>query len=123
MGKGRGIGHFSQRGTVANRSALHDHDRMVVVAPRGRCGQPYDVPGLHLLHDLLETEGRKVVALVNDDLAVICDDVVHCTLAVEALDEGNVNEMAWTTLPATDFADGFWRDVEQGKQLLPPLVK
>src|SRR5690349_18849955 len=63
------------------------------------------VARLRLGHHALERDGRQVVALVDDDLAIVREDVLDPLLADEALDHRDV-EPAVPGFPAgPDLAD------------------
>jgi hypothetical protein len=61
------------------------------VAALGRCGQADDVPRLHLLQDALELDSWEVMALVDDDLTVLRDEIRDGVLANETLDHRDVD--------------------------------
>jgi hypothetical protein len=67
----------------SNRAALHEDDRVVTVFPNRRCSQAENVSGLGLLQHLLERERGHVVAFVNNDMAVVSDQVPDLTFCVE----------------------------------------
>ena len=90
---------------MTNRPALHHDDGMMPVLALRRGGQARDVTRLHLPQYLLETHRRKVMAFIHNDVAVVCDEVVHDLFAVQALNDGNVNHAAGTSPTAADLAD------------------
>ena len=82
---------------------------MVPIFPRGCCGETNDVLGLHLLHNLLEGEGRDMVALVDNHLAILDDKILYLFFAVEALNDCNIHASSPVHPPAADLANGFRR--------------
>lgn len=54
-----------------SRATLHIDDRMVTVFSRRRRSKTNDVLSLRLLHNLLESERRDMVALVDDHLGIV----------------------------------------------------
>src|SRR5205807_2027235 len=75
---------------VANRPALHEHDGMMPVFSCDCRGQTREVLCLRTACDLLEAERRKVVAFVDDNVAVIGDAIVNCPFTHKALKQCNV---------------------------------
>ena len=61
---------------MPDRPALHEDDRVMAVLARDGRGQPEDEPRLRLAGHLLEAVRREVVALVDDQVAVVGDAVV-----------------------------------------------
>jgi len=59
------------RGHMARRTALHEDDRLPAIAPDGRGRQSKHIPCLCALEDRFERYCGDVVALIDDDLAVV----------------------------------------------------
>lgn len=56
---------------MTNWSALHDDNRVMAVLPLWRGGKAGNITCFHLPEHLLKTHGRKVVALIHNDVAVV----------------------------------------------------
>lgn len=67
----------------APRATLHDDDRVVAVLPRDRRRQPDDESGCRTTRHLFKAVGGEMVALVDNQMAVIADAVVDDALADE----------------------------------------
>jgi hypothetical protein len=65
----------------ADRAELHLGDRMMTIAPLRRGRQPDDVPRLDLRKNALERGCRQVMALVDDHLAIVGNQVSDGVLA------------------------------------------
>ena len=107
----------------ADRPELHLGDRMLAVAPLRRRGQADHVAGLHLGQHPLERDGRHVVALVHDHLAIARDQVGDLASAHEALDHRHVEAAVRRAFPAADLADGLGLDAQEERELGAPLVE
>ena len=90
---------------IAHRAALHEDDRMVAVLARDRRGEPQHVSRLRPPRDELEADGREMVALVDDQVTVVADEIAHLAVAHEALDQRDVDPPRRLALAATDGAD------------------
>ena len=66
---------------MTDRTALHEDDRVMAVLPRHRRGQPQHVAGLGRPRDGFEAHGGEVMAFIDDDMAVIGDQIGHDALA------------------------------------------
>jgi hypothetical protein len=108
---------------MPDRAALHVDDRLVAVAPVGSSRQPDDEACPRLGEHSLERDGGKVVALVDDDVAVVRDEFVDLVVADEALDHGHVDPTRHAALPAPDLADRFRLHAEEHGELRPPLIE
>lgn len=67
-------------GSVPDRSALHENDRLLSIAANRCRGEAQHVLGLGALEDFLERECRKVMAFVNDDVPIIFDQFADFAL-------------------------------------------
>jgi hypothetical protein len=72
-------------------ATLHVDNGVVSILARRRGGQSQDILSFDLTNNALESESGKMMALVNDDVAVFSYKVLNRTLAVETLDHSNVN--------------------------------
>lgn len=96
---------------------------MVSVAALGRCGQADDVPRLYLTQDALELDSREVMALVDDDVAILRDEIGDGSVANETLDHRDVDLSCRRSLGTPNLADGVRLDAEELRQLRDPLVE
>jgi hypothetical protein len=98
-------------------------DLMVAVPPlRGR-GQADDIPCPDRREEPLERYGRDVVALVDDDVSVLADELVHGFSTDEALHHRDVDSaVRFPDVPA-DPPDLRGVQTEMQRELLDPLVE
>ena len=75
---------------MPDRPALHEDDRVVAILAGDGRRQPEHEPRLGLSRDLLEAVGRQVMALVDDQVAVVGDAIVDDALSDEALNHGDI---------------------------------
>ena len=68
-----------------------------------------------LAYHLLETVRRQVMALVDDHMAVVGDQVIDHALPDEALNDTDVEPAGGSTSSATDSADRLGGYVEEGR--------
>lgn len=108
---------------VTNWTALHYNDRVVAILPRDRRRQAKQVSGLRLARDGLKADGGKVMAFVDDDVAVFGDDVRNDALPHKALHKSDVDVFGEFPLPAMDNADLLWRDIKKDFEASDPLVE
>ena len=107
------------RGTIArvddvtDRSDLHLENGMVPVAALWSRGEPGHEPGLHFAHDPHERDGRDVMALVHDDVAVSSNKVLDSIPPHQALEHGHVEPAVRLVLAGADPADFGGRDAEE----------
>lgn len=104
-------------------AALHVHDRVMSVLASGRCRESNNVLRFRLAHNLLEGDGRKVVAFVDDDVPVVGHEVLHFLVAVEALNHRNIDLTSPLRLACSDLPDVVEREVEEHREALAPLIK
>ena len=105
-----------------HRAALHEHDGVVAVLARHGRRQPQHVPDLCPARDLLEADCGEMVALVDDEMAVVGDDVVYLVAAHEALDDGNVNDACGLAPAVADPPDSGGGQIEERSEPRHPLV-
>ncbi len=75
---------------VPDRPALHEDDRVVTVLSGHGRRQPENEPRLGLSRDPLEAVRRQVVALVDDQVAVVGHAIVDDTLLDQALNHRDI---------------------------------
>ena len=95
---------------------------MMPILAGDRRGKTHNVARFRPAGDELEADGREVVALVNDQVTVVADDVAHLTVAYEALDQSNVDAPGRLALAAADGADVAIFGRQEGLQSLAPLI-
>lgn len=78
---------------------------------------------LHLGQDSLEGDGRQMVALINDDMAIVGDEVIYLLLADEALDHGDIESAIELALTPSNPTDALRIEVEEHRQLRHPLLE
>jgi len=110
----RPFGRFVPRvNSEANGSALHKNNWMMAVFTGDRRRQPKNKARLSSSGDQFEADGRQVVALINDEMPVVADDVVNFTLSHQALDEGHIDDSGRPALAAANGADLGPRQIEE----------
>ena len=110
-------GRFVSPDPIGLRSGInlyrYVHNRPVrFIDPMGLC--PAD--------DLLEALGGEMVALVDDHLAVLRHAIADHALAHQTLNDRHVERAGRPIPPASDAADGLWRQVEKRRQAVDPLL-
>ncbi len=108
---------------MANRTALHEDDRMVAVLACDGRRQAHDESRLGLARHLLETVRRQVMALVDDHMAVLSDAVIDDAFPDETLNDGDIEQSGRAVSPAADSTDRFRRHIEERREPLDPLVE
>ena len=88
-----------------------------------RSRQTKHISGLGLPRDGFEAHGREVMAFVDDDMAVIGDDVGNDALPNQALHEGDIDDSGRLLLPAMDDSEATWRDVQKRLETRYPLIE
>jgi hypothetical protein len=101
----RDRGHRACAELMPYRTALHVDDRVVSIFALRGCRQAKDVPRLYLFHHLLKGERRQMVAFVDNDVPVFCDEVFDSLSAVGALDDGDIHGATAVAFPAPNLAD------------------
>ena len=74
-------------------------------------------------HDLFETEGGQVVALVGNHLPVLGNAVLHFTFTLQALKQSYVDQSSPLVLAANDLTDGFRRKIQKRRKASAPLFQ
>src|SRR5215468_3168743 len=95
---------------------------MVAVLARDGGGEPQHMPRIRPTRDELEADGREMVALVDDQVTVIANEIVDLAVAHEALDQGDVDAPRRLALATADGANAGSVDRQEGLQPLAPLV-
>ena len=88
-----------------------------------RGGQAEDVPRLAATRHRLEAYRRQVVTLVDDEVTIVGDHVIHLPLAHQALNDGDVDDTGRAALAAADLADPLGREIEKTGKPGEPLVE
>ena len=110
-------------GSMANRTALHEDDRMMAVLARDGSRQPGDEFRLRLAGDLLKTLGRKVVTFVDDEVAVVRHAVIDHALPHKTLNERDIERAGGSASAASDSTDGLRRQAKKRRQSFYPLIQ
>ncbi len=100
-------------GSVPDRAALHEDDRVLTVATLWSRSQAMNVSGPDALEDRLERNGRQVVAFVDGHLAVVLDQRVDLTLPGKRLHHRDIDEARWFGLATADHADDALADAQE----------
>jgi len=54
-----------------------------------------------------------MVTFIHDDLTILGNPIIHNSLAVEALHQGNINETSWLTLATPKLSNLLFVDAEE----------
>src|SRR5437762_1862193 len=98
---------------MPNRAALHEDDRMMTVFAGHRRGQSEDIARFHPAGHKLKTRCRKMMALIDDQMAVVRYQVGYFASAHEALDQRDVNDAGRLAASAANGADVLRIDLEE----------
>src|SRR4029077_16922883 len=109
--------------SMPNATALHQDDRMMAVFAKWRGRQPEHITRASRAEPLLETERAKVMAFIDNDLAISAHGVVHSPLAVQTLKNRNINRASRLAAPCADLSDTFQREVQENRKTLSPLIE
>ena len=63
------------------------------------------------------------MALIDDQMAAIGNDISDLPIANQALDERDVDDTCWPSLPITDNADQLWVYTQERSQAFYPLIE
>ena len=102
---------------IANRPALHEDDRMMAVLACDSCGQSEHVASVAAARDQFKAHGGQVVAFIDDEVAIIADNVIHFTIAHKALNQGDVDAAGRASLTAADRTDVAFLDCDKAAVL------
>ena len=75
---------------IPHGTALHENDRVVTILPRDSRREAQDESRRRAANDPLETMRRQIVALIDDDMAVVANAVVYDTFAHETLNDRHI---------------------------------
>jgi hypothetical protein len=75
------------------------------VFPGERCRQTQNKPRFDLAKNPLKCNRRQMMALIHNDMAVLCNEIFHSALSVQTLDYGNINPASSVRLPSTELPD------------------
>ena len=106
-----------------HRAALHEDDRMVPVFAADGCRQAEDAFRLAAPGHRLKTDRRQMVAFVDDQMAILANDVIDLALARQTLNDRYIDNAGGLAFATADLADGFWRKIEKGREAGDPLVE
>ena len=95
------------------RAALHVNDRVVPVFSNRCCRQTQDIPCFDLAKDSFKSDGGQMMALIHDDVAVICDEIFDISFALQTLDHGNINHAGSLCLPSSKLTDASNRQIQE----------
>ena len=87
---------------VPHRTALHEDDRVMPILPDDSGRKPKDIPCLRPTRDQLEAYSREMMALVNDQVSVVRDQIADFAIADETLNQGDIDPSRRLALAATD---------------------
>jgi hypothetical protein len=76
----------------------------------------------YLPKDLLEAHGGKMVTLVDNDGAIIGERVINDLLAIQTLNDSNVNDSTGAP-PTTNLANRFDRQIQKCREPFAPLIE
>lgn len=108
---------------MPNRATLHHDDGVMTVLALRRGGQPDDVARLHLPQHLLEAHRREVVTFIDDDVAVVGHEVVHDLLAVQTLDDVDIDDPGATSASTTDLVNTLDGQIQKCSEPFAPLIQ
>lgn len=85
--------------------------------------EPRNVVSLHLGENFLERRGGYVMALIDDYVSVLGDQLVDMVPLDEALYHGDVEGAVVLSMATADPADLLFIDVEEHGELCDPLLQ
>jgi hypothetical protein len=98
---------------IADRPTLHEDNRVMAILPSQRGRKAKDVLGLGLPSDCFEAHGREMVALVDDQVAIIGNELRNFPLPYQALDQCNVNDAGRFPFSTADHPNPFGIDLQK----------
>src|SRR6266853_2712424 len=98
---------------ISDGTALHENDRMMSVLACSSRRKTKNVFAFERAGDGFETDRRKMVTFVDDQMNIIRNDIIHRPLFDEALDQSHVDDTGRFALAATDHAYLSRRNVEK----------
>ena len=69
---------------------------VAILAGHGR-RETENISGFGATGDELETHGRKMMALVDDEMTIVADEIVDFAFSDETLDQGDVDQRLWAS--------------------------
>ena len=88
----------------SNGPALHENNRVMAIFAGDRRRQPKNRARLSPSGNQFKADRGQVVALVDDEMPVIANDVVNFSFSHQALDEGYINDSGRPAFAATNCA-------------------
>lgn len=122
VGEGACGGLLAGIDSVSDGAALHEDDGMVSVLAGDGGGEAEDEFGFCASGDEFEALCGEVVAFVDDEVAVVGDEVFDHALANEALDDGDVDPAGECFASAAEVSDLFFFELEKLRKALDPLI-
>ena len=86
-------------------ATLHEDDRVMPVLAGDSRRQSGDIPRLRSAGDKLKACSGQVMALIDDKMAVVGNDIVDFALANQALDQRHVDHTSGFAFSGADGAD------------------
>src|SRR5262249_15898493 len=96
---------------------------MMPILARDSRGEPKHVPGLRPSRDGFETDCGGMVAVGDDEVPVVADQVVDLAIADEALHQSDVYFPRGLALTAPNGANVCILDGQEGLESLAPLIE
>lgn len=122
VGEGAFGGLLAGIDPMSDGTALHEDDGMVSVLAGDGGGEAEDKFGFGASGHEFEALRREVVAFVDDEVAVVGDEVFHDAFADETLDDGNVDLSGKFFATTAEAADLFLFEIKELGKALDPLV-
>ena len=98
---------------MSNGAALHEDDRMVTIFAGHGCGQSEDIARFRPTGHELKTRRRKMMALIDNQMAVVRYHVGYFASTHEALDQRDIDDASRLAASAADDADVLRIDIEE----------
>lgn len=96
---------------------------MPTVLPRHRLRQPQHISTLSLPHNSFKPIGGDIMAFINDDMAVISDQIGNNATPNQALYDSEIDDACWFFLSAVYDANFVWFNVQKDTKTCDPLIK
>jgi hypothetical protein len=108
--------------TEACRATLHEDDWVMTVLAGDGGRQTQDKLCLGAACHWLEANGRKVMAFIDNELPVFCDQIIHNAPVSEALNHGDINDAGRLAYASANLANAVLRQTEKILQARGPLL-
>ena len=108
---------------MSNGTALHEDDGMMSVLSRDRCRQPKNEFRLRAPHDLFKAMRGKMMALVDNQVAVLCDTIIDNSVVDQTLYHRDIELSCRLSASAANLADIAIVHAQKRTQALHPLVE